>query len=187
MVVVNDGVYLKDESQKQNVHSHPTGLRDLYSVNKLRFSGGNLINVYDDWQEEYYKLVKEELIRKKVPYANEYGPEFHIFDYIKTLMPPKTHEESNFMVNELSEIRVRIKDDVYSKKIELPKILTKSFNAKYTCDKSIEAKTIKYTSVSSGKKEVVKTNNNAEPIRELECNFDDNGYPYWHSFPSHKN
>ena len=46
VVVVNDGVYLKDESQKENMHSHPTGLRDLYSVNKLGFSDGNLINVY---------------------------------------------------------------------------------------------------------------------------------------------
>ncbi|MET5290645.1 hypothetical protein WH835_13720 [Raoultella planticola] len=30
-------------------------------------------------------------------------------------------------------------------------------------------------------------NNNIEPIRELECKFDNNGHPSWHSFPSHKN
>lgn len=65
VVVANDGVYLRDESQTENVYSHPTGLRDLYSVNKLRFSDGNLISVYDDWHEKYYELVKEELIRKK--------------------------------------------------------------------------------------------------------------------------
>ncbi len=65
VVVANDGVYLKDESQTESAYSHPTGLRDLYSVNKLRYSDGDLISVYDDWQERYYKLVKEELIRKK--------------------------------------------------------------------------------------------------------------------------
>lgn len=30
-------------------------------------------------------------------------------------------------------------------------------------------------------------NNNYEPVRELECKFDDNGHPSWRSFPSHKN
>lgn len=156
VVVANDGVYLKDESQTESAYSHPTGLRDLYSVNKLRYSDGDLISVYDDWQEKYYKLVKEELIRKKMPYANEYGPRFHIFDYIRTLTPTKTHEESNLMANELSEIRIRIEDEVYSKRIEFPKLLAKSIDAKYSCDKNIEAKTITYTLVSSGKKEVVK-------------------------------
>lgn len=29
--------------------------------------------------------------------------------------------------------------------------------------------------------------NKPEPIRELECKFDDNGSPSWDSFPSHKN
>jgi pimeloyl-ACP methyl ester carboxylesterase len=29
--------------------------------------------------------------------------------------------------------------------------------------------------------------NSKEPIRELECKFDDNGHPSWSSFPSHKN
>lgn len=156
VVVANDGVYLRDESQTENVYSHPTGLRDLYSVNKLRFSDGDLISVYDDWQGKYYELVKEELIRKKMPYANEYGPRFHIFDYIRTLIPPKTHEESNSIANELSEIRIRIEDEVYSKRIEFPKLLTQSIDAKYLCNKNVEAKTITYTSVSSGKKEVVK-------------------------------
>lgn len=28
---------------------------------------------------------------------------------------------------------------------------------------------------------------NTEPVRELECQFDDNGHPSWCSFPSHKN
>lgn len=152
VVVANDGVYLRDESQTENVYSHPTGLRDLYSVNKLRFSDGDLISVYDDWQGKYYELVKEELIRKKMPYANEYGPRFHIFDYIRTLIPPKTHEESNSIANELSEIRIRIEDEVYSKRIEFPKLLTQSIDAKYLCNKNVEAKTITYTSVSSGKK-----------------------------------
>ncbi|HBQ5928505.1 TPA: hypothetical protein L7612_004597, partial [Klebsiella pneumoniae subsp. pneumoniae] len=57
VVVANDGVYLRDESQKESVYSHPIGLRDLYSVNKLRFSDGALISVYDDWQNEIAGLV----------------------------------------------------------------------------------------------------------------------------------
>ncbi|EPO9960754.1 T6SS immunity protein Tli3 family protein [Enterobacter roggenkampii] len=67
VVVANDGVYLRDGSQTESVYSHPIGLRDLHAVNKLRFSDGTLISVYDDWQEKYYELVKEELIRKKCP------------------------------------------------------------------------------------------------------------------------
>ncbi|POT57065.1 hypothetical protein C3432_17005 [Citrobacter amalonaticus] len=156
VVVANNGVYLKDESQTESVYSHPIGLRDLHSVNKLRFSDGNLISVYDDWQKKVHELVKKELIRKKMPYANDYGPRFHIFDYIRTLTPPKTHEESNLMANELSDIRIRIEDEVYSNRIKFPIILTQSLDSKYQCNKSIKAKTITYTSESNGKKEVVK-------------------------------
>ncbi len=65
VVVANDGVYLKDESQTESVFSHPIGLRDLHSVNKLRFSDGKLISVYDDWQKKVHELVRKELIRKK--------------------------------------------------------------------------------------------------------------------------
>ncbi|WP_213239536.1 T6SS immunity protein Tli3 family protein [Citrobacter braakii] len=156
VVVANNGVYLKDESQTESVYSHPIGLRDLHSVNKLRFSDGNLISVYDDWQKKFHELVKKELIRKKMPYANDYGPRFHIFDYIRTLTPPKTHEESNLMANELSDIRIRIEDEVYSNRIKFPILLTQSLDSKYQCNKSIKAKTITYTSESNGKKEVVK-------------------------------
>ena len=81
-----------------------------------------------------------------MPYANDYGPTFHIFDYIRKLTPPKTHEESNLMANELSDIR----------RIDFPKLSTKSIDAKYLCNKSIEAKIITYTNESNGKKEVVK-------------------------------
>ncbi|MCS6067517.1 hypothetical protein LNO81_11955 [Klebsiella variicola subsp. variicola] len=88
---------------------NPIGLRDLYSVNKLRFSDGALISIYDDWQNEIAGLVKEELIRKKIPYANEYGPDFRILDYIRTLTPPKTRHESNLMVDKLSEIEWKLK------------------------------------------------------------------------------
>ncbi|MCP5990265.1 hypothetical protein NL344_27985, partial [Klebsiella pneumoniae] len=65
VVVANDGVYLRDESKTEDSYSRPTGLNDLSSVNKLRFSDGNLISVYDDWQKKIDELVKEELIRKK--------------------------------------------------------------------------------------------------------------------------
>lgn len=84
VVVANDGVYLRDESQKESVYSHPIGLRDLYSVNKLRFSDGALISVYDDWQNEIAGLVKEELIRKKYLTQMSMG---QIFAYLIILEP----------------------------------------------------------------------------------------------------
>ncbi|HCJ7374762.1 TPA: hypothetical protein NVL53_002109 [Enterobacter hormaechei subsp. xiangfangensis] len=156
VVVANDGVYLRDESKTEDSYSRPTGLNDLSSVNKLRFSDGNLISVYDDWQKKIDELVKEELIRKKMPYANEYGPRFHIFDYLRTLTPPKTHEERNLMANELSEIQIRIEDEVYKDGIKFPKLSTSSIDVKYQCNKNIKAKAITYTNESNGKKEVVK-------------------------------
>lgn len=76
VVVANDGVYLKDESQTDSVYSHPIGLRDLHSVNKLRFSDGGLISVYDDWQKQVHELVKKELIRKKCPMQTSMGQDF---------------------------------------------------------------------------------------------------------------
>lgn len=60
------------------------------------------------------------------------------------------------MANEMSEIRIRIENEVYNKKVEFPKSLAESIDAKYLCDKNIEAKAIIYTLASSGKKEVVK-------------------------------
>jgi len=156
VVVANDGIYLKDESQTESVYSYPIGLRDLHSVNKLRFLNGNLISVYDDWQEKVHELVKEKLIRKKTPYANEYGPRFHIFDYIRTFTPPKTRDESNLMANEYFNIKTAMKDRVYSERITFPVLSVQSIDVKYQCNKKIQAKIIKYTSVSSEKKEVVK-------------------------------
>ncbi|BDO03308.1 hypothetical protein KAM622c_28950 [Klebsiella quasipneumoniae subsp. quasipneumoniae] len=64
-----------------------------------------------------------------MPYADEYGPKFRIFDYIRTLTPPKNHEESNLMANELSDIRIRIEDEVYSHRVEFPKLSTKSIES----------------------------------------------------------
>lgn len=156
VVVANDGVYLRDESKDENYYSRPTASNDLYSVNKFRLSSGKLINVYADWQEKVDELVKEELIRKKIPYANEYGPEFHIFDYTRSTTPPKTHGESNSMANELSDIRMEIKNKVYSSRIKFPVILNQSKDANYLCNKGIKAKVITYTNVSSGIKEEVK-------------------------------
>ncbi|SXU12529.1 Uncharacterised protein [Klebsiella pneumoniae] len=60
------------------------------------------------------------------------------------------------MANELSDIRIRIEDEVYSHRFDFPKLSTKSIDAKYLCNKSIEAKIITYTKESNGKKEVVK-------------------------------
>lgn len=156
VVVASDGVYLRDESEAENLYSRPWGYNDLHSVNKFRVAEDKLINVYDDWQRKTYDLVKEELIRKKMPYANEYGPHFHIFDYTRSTTPPKTHDESNEIANELSEIRIRIEDEVYSDRLKFPGVSTQSIDAKYICNKDIEAKTITYTTESNGRKEVVK-------------------------------
>ncbi|EPK8593411.1 T6SS immunity protein Tli3 family protein [Pluralibacter gergoviae] len=156
VVVANDGVYLRDESQAEDTYSHPWGYNDLHAVNKFRVSDGKLINIYDDWQRKTYELVKEELIRKKIPYANEYGPNFQIFDYTRSTTPPKTHDESNAMANELSDIHFKIEDKVYSDRLKFPILSKQSIDAKYLCNKGLEAKTITYTRESNGKKEVVK-------------------------------
>lgn len=158
VMVVDSGIYLRDESEEENIYSRPTGSNDLYSVNKLRFSDGKLINIYEDWQNEVDKLVKKELIRKKLPYANEYGPNFNIFDYIRRVAPEKTHDERNSMANELSKIKIKIKikDKVYSNRIKFPIPLNQGVDANYQCDKNIGAESITYLLESTGKKEVVK-------------------------------
>lgn len=155
VMVANDGVYLRDESEEENIYSRPTARNDLYSVNRFRFSDGKLINVYEDWQKKVDELVKKELIRKKIPYADEYGPRFNIFDYTRSTTPPKTHDESNLMANELSDIYIRIEDEVYSDRIKFPVLANQSIDSRYLCNKAVKAKTIIYTTVSNGKKEVV--------------------------------
>lgn len=60
------------------------------------------------------------------------------------------------MANELSEIQIRIEDEVYKDGIKFSKPSTSSIDVKYQCNKNIKAKTITYTNESNGKKEVVK-------------------------------
>ncbi|WP_415333041.1 hypothetical protein [Enterobacter hormaechei] len=60
------------------------------------------------------------------------------------------------MANELSEIQIRIEDEVYKDVIKFPKPSTSSIDVKYQCNKNIKAKAITYTNESNGKKEVVK-------------------------------
>ncbi|PLP35476.1 hypothetical protein CWM98_37250, partial [Klebsiella variicola] len=75
---------------------------------------------------------------------------------IRTLTPPKTRHESNLMVDKLSEIRMEIEDKIYGSRVKFPEISTQSIDSKYTCNRNVGAKTITYTFVTSGKKEVVK-------------------------------
>jgi len=59
------------------------------------------------------------------------------------------------MVNQLSDIQIRIEDEVYSKRIKFPVLSSQSIDSRYLCNESIKAKTIIYTTESNGKKEVV--------------------------------
>ena len=155
VMVENDGVYLRDESEENNVqYPDTTSLNGLYAVNKFRFHEGELINVYDDWRKEIKILVKAELIKRRVSYANEYGPGFSVFDYARLSIPPKTSEETNEMAYELEGIVREAMDKVYKNPIKFPELKNKYMDDKYHCNKEIKAKTIDYIR-ENGKKETV--------------------------------
>lgn len=156
VVVANDGVYLRDESEKEPFYSD--GYTDgLSSVNKFRFDSNSskLINVFNDMDDEVEKRIKKEVSRRELPYANDYGPNFSIFDYARSSIPPKSHDETNRLANELSDIAIKITRDVYKNRIEYPRLSDESSDGAYHCSNEIKAKTITYIS-KLGKREVVK-------------------------------
>ncbi|PLR39003.1 T6SS immunity protein Tli3 family protein [Chimaeribacter arupi] len=156
VMVANDGVYFRDESEdSENQSSYPTSHYGLYAVNKLRFFGDNLINVYDDWEREIDVLIKQELIKRKVPYANEYDSNFNVIEYARLSVPPKSSEEANRMAYELEEIFIEKRDKVYKNPIKFPELKNKSMDNKYYCNKEVKAKTITYIR-ENGRKETVK-------------------------------
>ncbi|KNC05567.1 hypothetical protein AC790_21285 [Pantoea sp. RIT-PI-b] len=155
VVVANDGVYLRDESEKVPIYND--GYTDgLFSVNKIRFDSNSskLINVFDDMDNEVEKRIKNEVSRMKIPYAKDYNSRFDIFDYARKSIPPKSHNEANRMAYELSDIAIKMKRDVYKNRIEFPQLSNESSDGTYQCNNEIRAKTITYTS-KSGKREVV--------------------------------
>lgn len=156
VVVANDGVYLRDESKSEPLYSD--GYIDgLFSVNKIRFDRNNskLINVFYDMDNEVEKRIKEEVSRRKLPYADDYGPHFNIFEYARKSIPPKSHDETNRLENELSNIAIKIARDVYKNKIKFPPLSDESSDSAYQCNDKIKAKTIIYIS-KKDKREVVK-------------------------------
>lgn len=155
VVVANDGVYLRDESKKEPVYSD--GYTDgLSGVNEFRFDSNSskLINVFDDMDSEVEKRIKKEVSRRELPYANDYSPRFNIFDYARKSIPPKSHDETNRLANELSDIAMKMTRDVYKNRIEFPRLSDESSNSAYQCNNEVKAKTIIYIS-KSGKREVV--------------------------------
>ncbi|HFP9236418.1 TPA: hypothetical protein ACHOYQ_005330 [Raoultella planticola] len=156
VVVANDGVYLRDESKKEPVYSD--GYTDgLSGVNKFRFdsNSGKLINVFNDMDIEVEKRIKKEVSRRKQPYANDYGPRFNIFDYARESIPPKSHDETNRLANELSDIATKMTRDVYKNRIVFPRLSDEGSDRAYQCNNEVKAKTIIYIS-KYGKREVVK-------------------------------
>ncbi|EMN5248964.1 hypothetical protein RUW12_003142 [Enterobacter roggenkampii] len=156
VMVANDGVYLRDESKKEPIYSD--GYTDgLSGVNKFRFDSNSskLINVFDDMDIEVEKKIKKEVSRRKLPYANDYGPRFNIFDYARESIPPKSHDETNRLANELSDIAIKMTRDVYKNRIEFPQLSDEGSDRAYQCNNEVKAKTIIYIS-KRGKREVVK-------------------------------
>ncbi|HCI6432362.1 TPA: hypothetical protein NPO98_002238 [Klebsiella quasipneumoniae subsp. similipneumoniae] len=155
VVVANDGVYLRDESMKEPIYSD--GYIDgLSGVNKFRFDSkdSKLINVFDDMDKEVEKRIKNEVTHKKLPYANDYGPDFNIFRYARESSPPKSRDETNIMANELADIAKKKLREVYENKIEFPQLSSGSNDSAYQCNNEIKAKTITYLS-KRGKRESV--------------------------------
>ena len=156
VVVANDGVYLRDESKKEPVYSdgHIDG---LFGVNKFRFDSNDskLMNVFDDMDSEVEKRIEKEVARRELPYANDYNPRFNIFDYAKKSIPPKSHDETNRLANELSDIAQKMTRDVYKNRIAFPRLSNESNNSAYQCNKEVKAKNIIYIS-KTGKRKVVK-------------------------------
>lgn len=156
VVVANDGVYLRDESRKEPIYSD--GYIDgLSGVNKFRFDSNSskLINVFDDMDIEVERNIKKEVSRRKLPYANDYGPHFNIFDYARESIPPKSHDETNRLANELSDIAMKMRRDVYKNRIEFPRLNDEGSDRDYQCNNEVKAKTIIYIS-KRGKREGVK-------------------------------
>lgn len=156
VVVANDGVYLRDESRKEPIYSdgHIDGLS---GVNKFRFNSNDskLINVFDDMDSEVERRIEKEVARRELPYANDYNPRFNIFDYARKSTPPKSHDETNRLANELSDIAQEMTRDVYKNRIVFPRLSKESNNSVYQCKKEVKAKNIIYIS-KTGKREVVK-------------------------------
>lgn len=154
VMVANDGVYLRDESEPAPVYDYYASY-GIHRINKFRFDNGSLINIYDDKDKEIEILIKKELERRKIPYAGLYSSGFNIFTYAKKSIPPKTHDEANAMANELGDIALEMERRVYESKINFPELVWQSVDHSYQCNKEIKAKTITYIS-ENGRKEVFK-------------------------------
>ena len=119
------------------------------------YHSGALINDYDDWNNQINDLVKKELLRKKLSYAELYSSQFDIYSYTRTIKPALLDEDITSIVDELSNIISDIEKRFYKNKITFPSLLNISINDKYQCNVDNKAKQATYTS-NNGKKEVIK-------------------------------
>ncbi|QZQ51379.1 hypothetical protein K6L24_06305 [Erwinia persicina] len=156
VVVANDGVYLRDESKDEPLYdNYRRSYDDISRVVHYSYDSGALINDYDVWNKKISDLVKKELLRKKVPYAELYSSRFDIYSYARALKPALSDDDVNNMVDELSDIISDVEKSFYKNKITFPSLLDFSVNDQYQCNVSNKATYATYVS-NNGKKEVIK-------------------------------
>jgi len=156
VVVANDGVYLRDESKDEPLYdNYRRPYNDISRVVHYSYHSGALINDYDDWNKKINDLVKKELLRKKLSYAELYSPQFDIYSYARTIKPALSNDDVNNMTDELSNIISNVEESFYRNKIKFPSLLNTSFNNMYQCNIINKAKYVTYAS-NNGKKEVIR-------------------------------
>lgn len=155
VVVTNDGVYLRDESEEEPLHDYyKRSYNDMSRVVFYYYESGTLINIYNHWDELVYKNIKLEIEKRKFSYADVYDKSFNIYSYVKTLKPVPMNDEINRMADELRDLIGKEEKNFYKNKIKFPVISKVDRGDKYQCNVNERAKVITYIS-NDGRKEVV--------------------------------
>ena len=156
VVVANDGVYLRDESKSEPLYdNYRRSYDDISRVVHYSYTSGSLINDYDAWNKNIDNLVKKELLREKVPYAELYSSQFDIYSYARTLKPTPSDDDVKNMADELRNIISDVEKSFYKNKISFPSLFNTSVDNKYLCNASNKAIYATYIS-ENGKREVIK-------------------------------
>ncbi|PLR39002.1 T6SS immunity protein Tli3 family protein [Chimaeribacter arupi] len=144
-MVANDGVYLQDNYRDS-----------LSEVARFRLNNGELISFKDERERELLILFKKKLKEKGMPYADGYNYiDQYIFDYVENIRPLISNSEKNIILDEYFDIKSKIQEDIYKKKLNFPVLMNKSMDNAYHCDNKIKAKTITYIR-KNGKRVVIK-------------------------------
>lgn len=155
VVVNNNGVYLRDESEEEPLHDdYKRSYNDITRVIFYYYESGKLINIYNYWDKLVYKNIKSEIEKRKLSYADVYDQSFNIYSYAKTLKPVPTSDEINRMADELRDLIGKEEKKIYKNKIKLPIFSKMDRDDKYRCNMDERAKRITYIS-KDGRKEVI--------------------------------